>query len=53
MNGESQRCDAPSFRFLARLADQRELAPPLDGPAEAWRLLYEWYRAGYVELDTP
>ena len=52
MNGESQRCDAPSFRFLARLADQRELAPPLDVPAEAWRLLYEWYRAGYVELDT-
>jgi 50S ribosomal protein L16 3-hydroxylase len=53
MNGESQSCDPASFRFLTRLANQREIAPPCDGPAGAWRLLYDWYRAGYVELETP
>jgi 50S ribosomal protein L16 3-hydroxylase len=50
INGESHATDARARRVLAALADNRELCAPgrIDGAAA--QLLYDWYRAGYIEL---
>jgi 50S ribosomal protein L16 3-hydroxylase len=37
---------------LRRLADRRRLAPPERFGAEAARPLYQWYRAGYIEIGA-
>ena len=50
INGESRYCQSESARLLAKLADKRELAPIRPG-AEAGHLLYDWYRAGYIEVS--
>jgi 50S ribosomal protein L16 3-hydroxylase len=50
INGESHRCEPPSARLLSALADARELTPPIRADGETRRLLYDWYRAGYVEF---
>lgn len=51
INGE--RCEAgkETARILLRLADRRRLPPCSAVGDEAGRWLYQWYRAGYIELD--
>ena len=38
--------------ILRRLADRRHLAPAPRPDAEATRWLYQWYRAGYIEIGN-
>ena len=49
INGEAHRPGALAARRLARLADRRAL-PPARLDRESLRLLYQWYRAGYIEI---
>ncbi len=49
MNGETVVPQRRARRALAGLADTRELGAPLELDAGTWRLLYEWYSAGYIE----
>lgn len=51
INGEECAVAPAAARLLAALADRRSLPPhaPLD--RESARRLYQWYRAGYIELD--
>jgi hypothetical protein len=44
------RTGASQARVLARLADQRELLPGTRLRREAVQRLYDWYRAGYINL---
>ena len=50
INGEMLAPGAALARACARLADARELEPPLALPEPIWPLLYEWYLAGYIAL---
>jgi len=50
MNGEAATPGIAAARALTRLADARELRPPLELDAQAWRLLYDWYAAGYIDF---
>ncbi len=50
VNGEACETGAPSARLLARLADRRSLPPNLRADRESARLLYQWYRSGYILL---
>lgn len=52
INGE--RCEPPASArpLLRRFADRRMLAPAANLPTTAVDLLYDWYRAGFVE-PTP
>ena len=51
INGEAHTPGATAARRLARLADRRSL-PPLPGlDRESAQLLYQWYRAGYIQLN--
>jgi 50S ribosomal protein L16 3-hydroxylase len=52
MNGEAAEARPRAARLLAKLADARELRPPLALDDEARRLLYAWYSAGYIELGS-
>jgi 50S ribosomal protein L16 3-hydroxylase len=52
VNGESHRCGLRARPLLGQLADQRQLTPPLKGDEEVQHLLYEWYRAGYIEIGV-
>ena len=50
INGEAHAPAAPAARLLSRLADRRTL-PPLARPdRETVHSLYQWYRAGYIEI---
>lgn len=51
MNGEACAVRAPAARLLTRLADRRALAPRQRIDGESARLLYQWYRAGYLHPD--
>ena len=52
INGEACAAGRSGARLLSKLADRRSL-PPLHRPdRESAELLYEWYRAGYIELDA-
>ncbi|MGH8699623.1 MAG: JmjC domain-containing protein [Burkholderiales bacterium] len=52
INGEAHALAAPAVRRLSRLADRRAL-PPLARPdRETIHSLYQWYRAGYIELNS-
>lgn len=51
INGEALRMGAAAARTLAAFADARALEPRAKLDTEARRLLYEWYRAGYIEFD--
>jgi len=51
VNGEACETGAPAARLLARLADRRSLPPHSRPDRESARLLYQWYRAGYIHLD--
>jgi 50S ribosomal protein L16 3-hydroxylase len=50
INGESAVTDAPTRKTLQQLADQRFLPAQTRTSAATRALLYEWYRAGYIEL---
>jgi 50S ribosomal protein L16 3-hydroxylase len=50
INGEACKMVAPATRLLAGLADRRALPPGVRPGIDALRLLYEWYRAGYIVL---
>lgn len=50
VNGERLDAGPRAAALLAKLADRRQLAPPLALDPEAAGALYQWYRAGYIEL---
>jgi 50S ribosomal protein L16 3-hydroxylase len=51
INGESFTLTADETPALQQLADLRRLAPPL--PTGLRERFYEWYEAGWLEIDTP
>jgi 50S ribosomal protein L16 3-hydroxylase len=51
INGESCEVNAPAMRSLARLADRRALPPLPRVDRESVQILYQWYRAGYIEVN--
>jgi 50S ribosomal protein L16 3-hydroxylase len=51
VNGEACETGATAARLLARLADRRALPPHPRPDRESARLLYQWYRSGYIELQ--
>lgn len=50
VNGERVDADPHAAVLLVKLADRRRLAPPLILDSGAADALYQWYRAGYIEL---
>ena len=50
VNGEACTMGARAARVLAELADKRELPHGVRPGREALARLYEWYRAGYIEM---
>ena len=48
INGEAALPGPDARALLAKLANARELPPPLELPDDAWQLLYGWYLAGYI-----
>jgi len=50
INGEAFSPSADETAALRQLADRRQLAPPL--PAALRERLYDWYEAGWLEIDT-
>jgi len=48
LNGEVFRPGAAAAGALMKLADERELRPPLELGAKAQALLYDWYLTGYI-----
>ena len=51
INGECCEVGSTAARLLLRLADHRRLPPRAAIGTEAAHWLYQWYRAGYIELD--
>jgi len=51
INGEAFAPAADELAALQQLADQHRLAPPF--PATLRERLYDWYEAGWLEIDTP
>lgn len=51
INGECCAVSAVAARLLLQLADRRFLPPRSRIDAESSDWLYQWYRAGYIELD--
>ena len=51
INGETATPDAAARQVLRELAGRRRLPPGARIAATARELLYQWYRAGYIELD--
>lgn len=51
INGEAFTPVADEAAALRQLADRRHLAPPL--PATLRERLYDWYEAGWLEIETP
>jgi 50S ribosomal protein L16 3-hydroxylase len=52
INGEATLCDKSSMRVLGALAHSRTLSAPVRTDRSTWKLLYDWYRAGYVAVST-
>jgi hypothetical protein len=52
INGEACETGAPAARLLARLADRRSLPPRSRIDGESADLLYQWYRAGYICVNS-
>jgi 50S ribosomal protein L16 3-hydroxylase len=50
INGEARTVGTAAARVLSRLADRRELAPAARLDRESAALLYDWYRAGYMQI---
>ena len=53
INGEARALPASAANELCRLADRRALAPPVRLDRAAVRMLYPWYRAGYITIGDP
>jgi 50S ribosomal protein L16 3-hydroxylase len=53
INGEARTLPASAAKALCRLADRRALAPPARLDRDAVRMLYPWYRAGYLTIGDP
>jgi hypothetical protein len=53
INGEAHALAHPAAGMLFRLADRRALPPPVRLDRETVRLLYQWYRAGYLTIGDP
>lgn len=51
INGEACSASASAARLLTRLADRRHLPPGMKIDRESAQWLYQWYRAGYIELS--
>ncbi len=51
INGEACPVGTPAARLLVRLADRRRLPPLIRPDRESAHWLYQWYRAGYIELN--
>ncbi len=49
INGETLRPEAAARDWLRELADRRRLPPLARVDSATWKLLYQWYRAGYIE----
>ena len=49
MNSETAKVPSASMKVLQRLADSRSLPPAQRMNTGTRALLYEWYRAGYIE----
>jgi len=52
LNGEALTPGVTAARRLARLADRRSLPPLPRLDRESAQLLYQWYRAGYIDLGA-
>ncbi len=52
INGEAWMAGAPAARLLAILADRRSLPARSHPDLEAAQLLYQWYRAGYIQPSS-
>ena len=52
INGESHTVEASALSLLQRLADERRIEPPVKANARALTFLYQWYRAGYINLGS-
>ena len=52
LNGEAVAVPAAARPSVARLADARRLAAPLDAPAAFWDTVHEWYLQGAVSCDA-
>jgi len=50
INGEAHAPGTAAARQLSRLADRRSLPPLARLDRESAQLLYQWYRAGYINL---
>jgi len=50
INGEAFTPATEAMPFLQQLADRRRLAPPI--PAALRERFYEWYEAGWLEIDA-
>lgn len=52
INGEASTVGPPAARLLSSLADRRSLPPRFRADRESAQLLYEWYRAGYITVNS-
>ncbi len=52
INGETLRAAGGTLLLFAALASGRELRAPLELDTSAGRVLYDWYRAGYIEIGA-
>ena len=52
INGEAHAPGTAAARKLSRLADRRSLPPLPRLDRESAQLLYQWYRAGYIDLGA-
>lgn len=50
INGEARTTGGSGARLLSRLADRRSLGPVRRPDRDTAALLYQWYRAGYIEI---
>lgn len=53
INGEREAMPTAAAAHLRALADQTWLTPADDYPVDLIDRLYDWYRAGFLEIGTP
>lgn len=52
INGESHHATRAGRSFFATLADARRVRAPIRTDEATRRLLYDWFRAGYIEIGA-
>jgi hypothetical protein len=50
MNGEAHPVAGPARPGIRRLADDRQLAAPVNLPVEFWDVAHAWYLQGFVHV---